>query len=140
MGNTTNKITQKISRTWAQQHPDEVARLIEGFSPAEKREVFTILTTNELVPIIRFMHPLSITEVLNELPPQEVSKILESIPIKRAFVIFQQLSNEVRQKLDVHLSSTVHKQLQKLGSYPPDSVGRLGRRGSLESCRWRSLG
>lgn len=119
------KILQKISRGWAKQHPEEMARLLDDIVAEERRELFQQLKPEELAPVIHHMKPMSVAEVLNDLPPERVSEILEAIPTKKAFLVFQQLTQEIRQQLDVHLSPGTRKQLLKLGSYPPNSIGLL---------------
>lgn len=119
------KILQKISKGWAEQHPEEMARLLDDIATEERRELFQQLNPDELAPVIHHMKPMSVAEVLNDLPPEHVSAILEATPTKKAFLVFQQLTQEIRQQLDVHLSPGTRKQLLKLGSYPPNSIGLL---------------
>ena len=119
------KILQKLSKGWVQQHPEEVARLMDTLSHPEKSEFFSQFTPDELAPVLHFMEPTGVAIVLNELQPKIVSEILEIIPTKKAFLIFQKLPEAMRQQLDSHLSQAVHKQLLKLASYPHDSIGIL---------------
>ncbi len=119
------QILRKISKGWANEHPEELARLLDNVVLQERRELFKQLEPIELAPVIHFMKPAGVAEVLNELSPELVSEFLESIPTKKAFLVFQLLSQDTKEKIDVHLSPSTRKQLLKLGSYPPNSIGIL---------------
>jgi magnesium transporter len=119
------KILQKMTKNWVEKHPEEVAKLIDTLSPSEKKEFFRQFSPAELAPIIHFMNPAGVALTLNEFSPKTISDILETIPTKKSFLIFQQLSAEIRHQLDAHLSHNTHKQFSRLVAYPHDSIGLL---------------
>lgn len=118
-------ILQKVTRSWAELHPDEIARFVEDMPEEEKMDFFQHFNTSEIAPIMNFMHPVSAAETLNNLPADRVSPIMEKIPIKKAFLVYQRLSPEMREQIEEYINRDVLKQLTKLSSYPPNSIGLL---------------
>ena len=119
------KILQKVSRIWAEKHPDEVAYLLDDLPKEDKLDFFKQFTPREIATVINFMNSLSAAEVLDALSSEEAARIIEEVAVKKSFLIFQQVSAETKEKLQPHLNPTVHKKLLKLGTYPPNSIGLL---------------
>ena len=88
-------------------------------------EFFQHFNTSEIAPIMNFMHPVNAAEAMDNLTADRVAPILEKIPIKKAFLIYQRLGGEMREGIEEFINRDTLRQLTKLASYPPNSIGLL---------------
>lgn len=119
------KILQKISTAWVKKHPDELARIVEGLPREEAQQIVETMKSEEIASIINYMNPHNAADILEVIPQDKITASLENLSVKTIFLVFRQLDEEARERLNSSLAPTVLKQIRELSSYPSNSVGPL---------------
>ena len=103
-------------------HAADIAQLMVQLSKKERQVLFNLLEPPKAARVIVEMNSLLQVEVLEDLEPQEILKILSHLPSDKAVEILETLSEDKREEL---LPFLKEKDVDHLLSYPEETAGRI---------------
>ncbi|MBN2484273.1 MAG: magnesium transporter [Candidatus Omnitrophica bacterium] len=108
------------------QHPEDLARLISGFSKsAYKLFIFRLISSSKAVEVFEYLPIEEEEEMLQSLPIQEVKIILNEMSPDDRTELFEEMPAEIVKRFINVLSIEERKIALELLNYPEDSIGRL---------------
>ncbi len=103
-------------------HAADIALLMVQLSKKERQVLFNLLEPPKAAQVTVEMDSLLQVEVLEDLEPQEILKILTHLPSDKTVEILETLSDDKREEL---LPFLKEKDVDHLLSYPEETAGRI---------------
>jgi magnesium transporter len=120
-----------ITKLLAKVRPEDVATLMRGITPAERLEVFAILTADypdAVGDVLTELEPAQRNLLLERVGPDEVALILERLPSDDAVFLLDDLPEELKERVLASAgmlgATEVHAQL----TFEDDTAGRIMNR------------
>lgn len=114
-----------MTRRYLRDFPVEAARRIEELEPAEVLDAVSRQSAATLAPVFAFLMPDSAARLLTVLPGGLGDRILEELQPAQTLRIMAALPQDERAGRQARLEPAVRDELERLGSYPPDTAGRV---------------
>ncbi len=117
--------TQRAAYMHMNRHPEEAARVLEGFSPGEIVAVLQAAPVESAAGVLACVAPALAGSCLTHWPEGERSRVVEQLPSSIAAALLRQLEPAVREDVFSGLSSHVRASLDQALRYPAQSAGAL---------------
>ncbi len=117
--------TQKTAQVHMSRHPEEAARLLEGFTPSEIVGALQEAPDESAAGVLACFAPALASSCLAHWPEGERSRVVERLPVSIAAALLRQLEPAVREDALSGLSATVRASLNQALRYPAQSAGAL---------------
>ncbi len=120
----------RIARVIANMRPGDVAVMMRAFTPAEQFDVFKLLVAEEIDQageILLELDPQSRLGLLNQMKPETIGKLLETLSSDDAVFVLDALPEELRDQVIaiVDLEEEKFSDVQAQLAYADDSAGRI---------------
>jgi magnesium transporter len=119
------KSWQKITKAMSEEHPGTAAKVLEVLGPEEASKILTSLPKATAGHIIERMAPTEAAALFSHWSDEEIRSMMSSVPSQSLGIIWQQMTQEQKDKLAKILNPDELRQLQNYGSYVPQSVGAM---------------
>lgn len=117
--------TQKIAHVHMRRHPEEAARVLEGFSPGEIVAALQAASVESVAGVLACFAPALASSCLTHWPEGERSRVVEQLPASIAAALLRHLEPAVREDVLGGLAATVRAALNQALRYPAQSAGAL---------------
>ena len=117
--------TQKIAQVHMRRHPEEAARVLEGFSPGEIVAALQAAPVESVAGVLACFAPALAGSCLTHWPEGERSRVVEQLPASIAAALLRHLEPAVREDVLGGLSATERASLNRSLRYPDQSAGAL---------------
>jgi magnesium transporter len=114
-----------LAEDYAEQFPEEVARALEGFSPAAVAEVFAGLPAACAAGVLTHMVPVHAAAVVEGLDPETLGGILSHLATARCAVVLQHVASARRAGVIALVPPTRRAQIERLLRAAASSAGLL---------------
>jgi magnesium transporter len=114
---------EALARAYAEEHPDEVARLFERMPPGEGARLLAALEPSSASAVLRGADPSATARALCELSAERAASLLEGLDPRAAVDALRQLQDERRTELLASLAPNRASLLAVLSRYAPDTAG-----------------
>lgn len=114
-----------MTRRYLRDFPVEAARRIEELDLSEVLDAVSRQSAATLAPVFAFLMPDTAARLLAALPDGLGDRILEELQPAQTLRIMASLPEEEQATRRTRLEPAVRDELERLGSYPPDTAGRL---------------
>jgi Mg/Co/Ni transporter MgtE len=112
-----------LSRAFAEAHPEEAARVLEGLSAADMADFVGQQPAAVAAPVLAALLPLPAAGLLDSLPDEQAAGLLADLGPERAAAILRCLQAPRREALLGRLRPGRRAALALLLAYPGDTVG-----------------
>lgn len=117
--------TQRAAYVHMNRHPEEAARVLEGFSPDEIVAALQAAPIESAAGVLARFAPTLAGSCLAHWPEGERSRVVEQLPVSIAAALLRHLEPAVREDALGGLSATVRASLDQALKYPAQSAGAL---------------
>ncbi len=117
--------TQRMAQVHLNRHPEEAARVLEGFSPGEIVAALQEAPIESAAGVLACFAPALASSCLVHWPEGERSRLVEQLPVSIAAMLLRQLEPAVREDALGGLSATARASLDQALRYPAQSAGAL---------------
>lgn len=131
---------ERLSRAFAEAHPEEAARVLEGLPATEVGAFLGQQPAAVAAPVLAAMLPLSAAGLLESLSQDQAGDLLADLGPERAAAILRCLSAQRREALLGRLRPGRRAALALLLAYPGDTVGAWADPRTLAVRRDSSVG
>ena len=114
-----------LSSAFMEAHPEDAARVLEGFSSGQSGDVLSECTVEVAADVLCHMIPLAATQCLTSMPLETAGKVLSYLPLERAAAILRGVETEVQTVLLDKVPTETSAPLKSLLRYQPGTVGAL---------------
>lgn len=111
--------------TLAQEHPADIAEVIEALPPEEGAHVLAALPAGAAADALEQMDEEDAEEYLEELTPETAASAVGEMALDDAADLLAELPDERRAEILEKLAPEDRAQLEDLMAYPPDSAGGI---------------
>ena len=117
---------EKSLRTFlTRQHPADIADVIDRLNERHRDLVFALLSTEKKAEVLDEMSITATQQILGRLPPADIGKLLDLMPMDEAAEIISEDVPDRRDELLAAMSPEQAAEVQKLLQYPLQSAGHL---------------
>jgi magnesium transporter len=116
-----------LVRDFADAHPEEVARRIEGLDPREGAAVLRALPTAAAAGVLRRTAPARGADVLGRIEPERSREILGHMPLLAGSALLLPMEPATREALMGGLPESTAQRLQQQMAYAPETAGGIMR-------------
>ena len=117
--------TQRAAQVHMNRHPEEAARVLEGFSPGEIVAALQEASVESVAGVLACFAPALASSCLAHWPEGERSRVVEQLPASMAAALLRQLEPAVREGVLGSLSTAARASLNQALRYPDQSAGAL---------------
>ena len=117
--------TQKTAQVHMGHHPEEAARVLEGFSPGEIVVALQAAPVESAAGVLACFAPVLAGSCLAHWPEGQRSRVVEQLPVSIAAALLRQMEPAVREDVLGGLSATARASLNQALRYPDQSAGAL---------------
>lgn len=114
-----------MTRRYLRDFPVEAARRIEELEFGEVIAALSRQSATTLAPVFACLTPDTAARLLAALPEGLGNRMLEELVPTQTLRILASLPEDVRATRTARLEPAVRDELDRIGSYPPDTAGRL---------------
>ena len=114
-----------MTRRYLRDFPVEAARRIEELEFGEVITALSRQSATTLAPVFACLTPDTAARLLAALPEGLGNRMLEELVPTQTLRILASLTEDVRATRTARLEPAVRDELDRIGSYPPDTAGRL---------------
>jgi magnesium transporter len=118
-------VTTALNRRFLLDFPLRAAHHIERMPADDAAEVLAEQPASVLAPVFEQMAPDAAAAILTRLPASLGKRLLEELMPNDAVRLLGQLDDAEREARIATLEPSIAAEIERLGSYPPDSAGRL---------------
>lgn len=122
---------QKCARAFAESHAEDVARLVEQFSVAEVAVFLEQLPAETAASVIQQMSAATASECLTSMDRGHSATVIGALPAATGTALLRRIPVEEREALLSLMLQETRDGIQRLLSYPSDTVGSLADAGVL---------
>ncbi|MEX0921781.1 MAG: magnesium transporter [Rhodovibrionaceae bacterium] len=109
-------------------HPADMADLLESLTPEERELLLKVHRAQLEAEVVSYLDVGLRAEVCRTLGAKKVAAILNQLDSDDALEIFEDLPEDLEQKILSRVPATIRRLLQEGLTYPEDSAGRLMQR------------
>ena len=117
--------TQRAAYVHMNRHPEEAARVLEGFSPSEIVAALQAAPVESAAGVLACFAPVLAGSCLAHWPEGERSRVVEQVPVSTAAALLRHLEPAVREDALGGLSATARVSFDQALKYPAQSAGAL---------------
>jgi magnesium transporter len=114
-----------LAKNFAEDHPSDVARVLEGLGPEEVSAYVDELPPRLAAEVLQKMVFSHAAEYISHLSPPRVAQIIAALPLDGAAALLRRLEPERRESLLKQAPSDLSSLLGRLLRYPENSAGAL---------------
>ena len=114
-----------LAQSFAEHHPVDAARILEGLSAAETAGYIEQLPTRLAAEVLRKMAAVNAAASMDLLSPPRFGPIVAALPLDIAAMLLRRIEPERRRELMLQIPSQVANLLGRLLRYPENSAGAL---------------
>ena len=117
--------TDSILTYFDEQHPADIASLIEVLSPAEASKLLRLLPLEERADVFGYLDPDDQIEIARALGRREFAKIVSEMSADERADLFNRLPHEQQEMLLPALAQAEREDIRKLASYSEGTAGAV---------------
>ncbi len=114
-----------LSRSFVASHPEEAARVLEGFPAEEAADLLRRHPVAVAGQVLRSMTAQSAAGCLPYVPPAETARMLGTIPLRTSAAIIRRTPEVVREAILAAMPERERGVLRRLLRHPPGTAGAL---------------
>ena len=114
-----------LATNFAEDHPSDAARVLEGFAPEEASAYLDELPPRSAAEVLQKMVSSNAAECIAQLSPPRFARIIAALPLDRAAALLRQLDPGRQADLLKQAPSDISALLASLLRYPENSAGAL---------------
>jgi len=114
-----------LNNEYLKQHPDEVARFLDGRGPAETAALIATAVPLTAAQILERLNPRVAADALLRLSPEAARLVVTAMNPSRGAPIIVSMPVEERDALLARLEPRVANEIREILSYPSESAGTL---------------
>jgi magnesium transporter len=116
---------ENLRETLAEQHPADLADVLERLDPEQQLEVFQFLPTEQQAEVLDQLGGRATQELLTRLPVEHVGDLLDELPMDDAAEILTEDVPELQEQILAAMETEDAAEVKRLLQYPPHSAGLL---------------
>lgn len=117
--------TEALRTLLAEQHPADIADVIDRLDDEYRPEVFRLLQPEQAVEVLDELSADATAQLLEQLPPTDVGALLDRLPMDEAAEVLSEDVPKRQAELLALMRPDKAAEVLSLLKYPPDSAGRL---------------
>jgi magnesium transporter len=114
-----------LAQNFAETHPADAARIIEGLLPEEASAYLDELPPRPAAELLQKMVSSNAAECISQLSPSRFAQVIAALPLDSAAALLRRLEPERQAELLLRAPSNVSTLLARLLRYPENSAGAL---------------
>ncbi len=122
---TSIAVYETLIKRYFEEDPIKTARLLETMSEEQVAEVLTGLSPVLCIGVIRHLNDAFVASILNHLPQEQFSSIVDLLDSQRGANILMRLPEDLRQVLLEHLDKKKKYDIEELLTFPLNSAGSI---------------
>ncbi len=116
---------EAVVRSFAQMHPEETARILEGSGDDKAVRLLRKLPDRDVGAVMEKLSPHAIEAVVARLSPEYLSRILDTLETRRAVRLLQYLQEAAREAALGGMPEARSRQLRELLQYPSETAAGM---------------
>jgi magnesium transporter len=116
---------ESMVRAFANGHPADAARALEGLEPAQAAGILKRLPRRAAGGVTERLSPEAAGAILMQVGADETREFLANLPPRQAAAILQHLEDAMREAALSGLTTEQSKGIKSLLQYPPDTAGGM---------------
>jgi len=119
------KAADALVRAFAERHPGEAARTLEGLDVAEAAATLGKLPESIAGGVAARLAPQSAASILSRMEQELMKQFFGSLPLQHAALVLQHLEEANREAALTGMPEAAARQVRDLLRYPPDTAGAI---------------
>ena len=120
-----SKRTDLVQSLLKEEHPADIADLLELLNSDERAQVFDLLTPEVASEVLDEINTRSTRSLVDSIPDEKVADLLEVLPVDDAAELLLELKENRAEDILELMEPEEASEVEALLSYPDDSAGRL---------------